>query len=490
MDGRHVVVIGGGLAGISAALACSDAGYQVTIIEARNHLGGRVSSIKHPRQDWKLDNCQHACFRVYDRFLQLMGRANAQQSIKLQANTNLPFALPDKKVFSSLTTGRLSPPNHMMGSMLAFPFLSLRDKLAMRKAVKALSSMTDLQMWQLDDVLFVDWLKENGQTERAIERFWGFFVLAALNISIQEASAAQACMLFKNGLFGEADAFDVGAFTSDLSESIEPALSSALEKAGVIIIRNSTVKGIELENDCITSVETQDDKIQCSDIIFATPHHITSRILQHSIADSDEQYSQQRKSKIENMCLDISRIEYRSLIGIHSFYRGNRIPEDFTFAAMIDQPLIQMIFNRNSELSHPLEEGVQWISVPVSAADNFLKMKDEEILQQLDSVLQQLWPEDADIERFEHLFVRTPKATIATTPGSAKIRPTASILGDNIALAGCWTRTNWPSTMEGAVRSGLSAAAHILNLKWDSDNPWQQWPQRPKRGDKEWPVWQ
>lgn len=489
MDVGRVVVIGGGLAGISAALACSDAGRQVTLIESRNHLGGRVSSVTHPRQDWKIDNCQHACFRVYDRFLQLIARAKAQQSIKLQANTNLPFALPQKKAFSALTTGRLSPPNHMMGSMLAFPFLSLRDKLSMRKAIKSLSSMNDQQMWELDDILFIDWLKKNGQTDRAIERFWGFFVLAALNISIQEASAAQACMLFKKGLFGEADAFDVGAFTSDLSESIEPALSSALEKSGVIILRNSTVKGIELENNCITSVKTQDDNIQCSDVIIATPHHITSRILQQSIAAPNEQYSQQRKSIIENLCTDIASMKYRSLIGIHSFYRGNRVPQDFTFAAIIDEPLIQMIFNRNSELSHPLEEGVQWISVAVSAADPFLKMSDEEMLKQLDGVLQQLWPENEDIERFEHLIVRTPKATIATTPGSAKLRPTASILGSNIAIAGCWTRTKWPSTMEGAVRSGLNAAAHILDIQWDSDKPWQQWPLRPKRGDEEWPIW-
>ena len=489
MDEGHVIVIGGGLAGISAALACSDAGRKVTLIEARSHLGGRVSSVKHPRQDWQLDNCQHACFRVYDRFLQLMGRANAQQSIKLQANTHLPFALPEKKVFSALTTGRLSPPNHMMGSMLSFPFLSMRDKLAMRKAVKALSSMDNQQMWQLDDTLFIDWLRQNGQTERAIDRFWAFFVLAALNISIQEASAAQACMLFKNGLFGAADAFDVGAFTSDLSDSIEPALSSALEQAGVKIIRNSTVKAVVIENNVFTSVKLKDDILQCSDVIFATPHHITARILENSVTKSEIPVLEEMGSKIDKLCTDIGRIEYRSLIGIHSFYRGYRVPKDFTFAVMVDQPLIQMVFNRNSELSSPIEEGVQWVTVPVSAADEYLKMEDEEILQQLDKVLLQLWPENADIERIEHLIVRTPKATFAPTPGSAELRPNASFLGNNIAIAGCWTKTNWPSTMEGAVRSGLNAAAHILEIEWDSDKPWQQWPLRPQRGDAEWPTW-
>lgn len=489
MDDDAIVVIGGGLAGISAALACSDAGRKVTLIEARKHLGGRVSSVKHPRQDWLLDNCQHACFRVYDRFLQLLARANAQGSIKLQANTHLPFAFPQKGVFSELTTGRLAPPNHMMGSMLSFPFLSLKDKLAMRKAVKALSAMNDQQMWQLDNILFVDWLKQNGQTDRAIDRFWGFFVLAALNISIHEASAAQACMLFKNGLFGEADAFDVGAFTSHLSESIEPALNSALQQSGVNVITNASVKSVIIDNDKFSAVELQDRSIQCSDVIFATPHHITSRILSLRPDKSSASIAPQLQQNIAKVCSDIEELDYRSLIGIHAFYRGNRVPEEFTFAAMVDQPLIQMVFNRNSELTHPVEEGVQWISVPVSAADQFLKMKDEEILEQLDKVLNQLWPQNDDIKRFEHLIVRMPKATIATTPGTDKLRPAAGILGNNIALAGCWTNTDWPSTMEGAVRSGLSAAAHILEIEWNPESPWQHWPLRPKRGDEEWPVW-
>lgn len=116
-------------------------------------------------------------------------------------------------------------------------------------------------------------------------------------------------------------------------------------------------------------------------------------------------------------------------------------------------------------------------------------MPDEEILQQLDKVLHQLWPENDNVERIEHLIVRTPKATFAPTIGSAELRPNASFLGSNIAIAGCWTKTNWPSTMEGAVRSGLNAAAHILEIEWDSDDPWQQWPLRPKRGDAKWPTW-
>ena len=169
-------MVGAGLAGITAALALADAGKDVSVFESRGHLGGRVSSVKHPRLGIKIDNCQHAAFRVYERFFQLIARANAQHIIKIQAKTKLPFAFPKKTAgkVSILTTGKLSPPNHMLGSMLKFPFLSLGDKIAMRSAIKAFDGLTDQSQWELDDISFEDWLVSKGQTKQAIQRFFGF----------------------------------------------------------------------------------------------------------------------------------------------------------------------------------------------------------------------------------------------------------------------------------------------------------------------------
>ena len=127
MGAGSVTVVGGGIAGISAALALADLGSQVTLFESRAHLGGRVSSVHHPRLDLEIDNCQHAAFRVYNRFFQLLGRANAQDIVRIQSKTELPFVSPEKKVFASLRTGRLSPPNHMVTSMMKFPYLSIKD---------------------------------------------------------------------------------------------------------------------------------------------------------------------------------------------------------------------------------------------------------------------------------------------------------------------------------------------------------------------------
>ena len=446
-----MVVVGGGLAGITAALALADAGLRVTLKEARGHLGGRVGSVKHPRLGIKVDNCQHAAFRVYDRFFQLLGRADARDVVKIQSKTNLPFALPSSGRIASLTTGRLSPPNHMIGSMLKFPFLNLKDKLAMRSVVKAFSKLDDVSQWEFDDITFKEWLESKGQTQKAIERFFGFFTLAALNISIEEVSAAQGIMLFRHGLFGKADAFDVVSFTKHLGEAIDGPLTKALLDSGVNIEFNTSVKSME-------ELSNYDGKV------IALPPHLSAKV-----------------------CGISNDLEYRALIGIHAFYRGNVVPDDFTFAAMIDEPLIQIIFNRSQEMDSQSE--LQWISIPVSAADPFLKTSDEEILNELDRVLKSLYP-NLKGELVDYLIVKTPKSTFAPTPGSAAKRPKVDLLGDSIAIAGSHTMTGWPSTMEGAVRSGLQAAAHILGKKeYHHDQDWQGWPARPSRGDNNWREW-
>jgi len=463
-----ITVVGGGLAGISAALALADLGSQVTLFESRAHLGGRVASVHHPRMGVKIDNCQHAAFRVYDRFFQLLGRADARDIVRIQSRTEIPFVSPEKRVFASLRTGRLSPPNHMLTSMMRFPYLSMKDKLGMRKAIKAFAAEDDEGQWQLDDITFEKWLESKGQTPRAIERFFGFFTLAALNLKISEASAAQGVMLFRNGLFGARDAFDVVAFSQDLGQAMNGSLLTALKESGVDVRTSATVKSVARDH-----VIVENERITHDHVVIATPPHLAARLL---------------KTIDEDLSEKISALEYSALIGIHAFYRGSRIPDDFHFAAMVDEPLIQMIFNRSHELDEPIQDGIQWVSVPVSRADDYLNLSDEEIMAELARVLECLWPENSEIELVDHLIVKVPKATFAPTPGSSKNRPLVDSAGKNISLAGSYTMTGWPSTMESATRSGLAAAARIHNRDWNFDDEWPDWPIRPQRDSPDWKV--
>ena len=480
MTQSEIIVIGGGFAGIASALALADSGKKVTLFEARRFLGGRVASVEHPRLHIPIDNCQHAAFRVYGRFFQLIARCGALRMMKIQSKTVLPFFEPSKQEFASIRSGKLSPPNHMVGSMLKFPFLGMKDKLAMRKAVKTLSRMTEEEIWELDDQTFHEWLIEQGQTEKSIEVFWGFFILAALNIDAKEASAAQGCMLYKTGLFGSKEAFDVACFQHHLTYIFHEKILNVLQEAGVTVHLSSSVNSIEIDKNGECSVETLHLHEHAEKIILATPPHITKKLLTSS--GSVMSMTQ------ENLRL-FDDIEYTALMGIHAFYRGEKVPKSFAFSAVIGEPLIQMVFHRNHELQNPLADGVQWISVPVSHADQFLKMNDDEIMNELHRVMGVMFPETAEILPVESLIVRMPKATFAPRPGSASTRPTPGAIHSSIALAGCYTATKWPSTMEGAVRSGCIAAAHILGIDWNPDDNWSSWPNPPTRGDDSISVW-
>ena len=485
---EEVVVVGGGLAGIAASLALSDElnsngekRFSVTLIESSNVLGGRVSSITDSKTGYVLDNCQHSCFRIYHRFLQLIGRSDAFDAIKLQEKTRILFMDPKTGKSSVLTDGKLGPPYHMLGSILKFPFLSLKDKISMRKVVKVMQKMSEEERFNLDNISFEEWLRANGQTEDSIKIFWEFFVKAALNTTIHEASANQAIMLFQYGIFNDADSFDVGAFRNDLTASIDPLFKKALLDSGVNLRLKTTCKSLIWKDGICTGIKTSENELKANKIVLALPQHIAKRVLSKDV-NSD---------LVNSVTEKLSNLEYRALIGLHGIFKEDFLGDDFSFAAMIDEPVIQLIFNRNDELDdeNKLPDNKLLLSVPVSAADEFMKWSDEEFKKEFVRVVDLIWPNSSEkLERF--VVIKYPKATFAPLTMSRRFRPKCDEIGRNLYLAGDYTNCDWPSTMEGAVRSGLLAAASIAGrAEWDSDNKWPNWPENPKRGFENWKKW-
>ncbi len=475
---RKAIVVGGGLSGISAALALQDSGeWNVSLFEARKQLGGRVSSIRDPETELQLDNCQHACFRVYDHFLQLIGRCNAQKSIRFQQKTSIPFTNPDSGITGTLYDSKLKPPNHLAKSILKFPHLKFKDKLAMRKVVKKLLKMSERERFALDDISFEDWLKDNGQTQNAIRNFWGFFVLAALNIDVKNASTAQAAFLFRRGLFGNNDAFDVGAFSEHLSYIFENKILSSLEESGVEVHKSTKINSLIWNGTKYSGVKTSSEEYSADLVILATPQHIANNLLKNG------------PDSAKKICENLEKMEYNSLIGIHGLYSKKIIDNDFHFTALVNEPIIQMVFNRTFELKKNVSSDIQqWLSVPVSYADPYLKYTNEELEEEYKKVISKIWPEHSNYLS-KILIIKSPKATFSTKKGSAKLRPSSKEMIPGLILCGDYTDNNWPSTMEGAVTSGLMAAASALKLiNWKSDDLWINWPKPPRRGNETWGV--
>jgi hypothetical protein len=381
----------------------------------------------------------------------------------------------------------------MMESMLAFPFLSLGDKLGMRRVIKSLNKMTEAERIALDGIKFSDWLTQQRQSDAAISRFWGYFTLAALNLTAAEASTCQAAFLFKEGLFGAKDAFDVACFTKDLTTSIGLPSSHALAKAGVDVRFNTAARGFLFESEKFIGVETKSGQILADSIILATPHRAAQRLLQAVDGGPDS---------TDIVTRMLARIGTRALIGLHALHKTPVTPAGFTFAAVLDEPIIQMVFNRNAELDESEHiVGRQWISVPVSGADEWLDWSDEQFLAEYMRVLGELWPAATEPESFH--VIKNRRATFAPTPGQHANRPETGAIGHCLYLAGSYVATDWPSTMESAVRSGMDAAAAIISADndcsgddaterfdgWTNRHDWPGWPSAPSRGDAGWQEW-
>ena len=473
---RDAIVVGGGLAGITAALALRDSGeWNVKLFEAGRALGGRVSSVVDKELGIKLDNCQHACFRVYDHFLQLIKRCNAQKSIKFQKSTLISFTNPNSGITGKLYDSRLKPPNQMLKSILKFPHLTFKDKFQMRKVVKKLSKMTEDERIGLDNIPFDKWLLDNGQTQNSIDVFWGFFVLAALNTSISKASTAQAAFLFRRGLFGKSDAFDVGVFSEELSFIFENQILNTLIKSGIEVFNGTKVDSLIWNGEKCTGINTSTKDYHADTVILATPHNIARKMLKNG--------PDVTKGIYENLC----KMKFNSLIGIHGLYSKKITDDDFHFTALINEPIIQIVFNRNFELDQSISPDVkQWLSVPVSYADEYIRYSKKELEKEYVEVINKLWPEHKKYLT-KVVIIKIPNATFSTETGTNQLRPDAEEVVPGLLLCGDYMNNGWPSVMEGAVTSGLMTAANILKINsWEKSQLWADWPEPPKRGDINW----
>ena len=254
----RVVVLGGGIAGCASALALAGRGVNVTLLEASNRLGGRFNSIKISGLNRQNDSTQNVIFRTYSRFLQLLATCEVRDVVKLQDSTMLPFLEVGEGRISTIHSGKLPPPNHLTTAFLNASFLGLVDKMAMQKAVKAIQSTTEEQRRELDDLTFLQWLEDNGQSKRAIARFWNPIIRLALNINSAQASAASAIFLFNKAFFSQVDTFDVGCFTTDFTQAVSSALRRTLAAAGVEVHLSTSATSLFRESGKVTGVNTID----------------------------------------------------------------------------------------------------------------------------------------------------------------------------------------------------------------------------------------
>nr|WP_229924821.1 hydroxysqualene dehydroxylase HpnE [Streptomyces sulfonofaciens] len=444
------VVVGGGLAGITSALALADAGMQVTLLEGRPRLGGLAFSFQ--RGELTVDNGQHVYLRCCTAYQWFLDRVEATSLAPLQKRLDVPVldAAPSRGPrLGRLRRTALPVPLHLAQSLATYPHLSLVERAQVGRAALALGRLDPADP-ALDGQDFGSWLARHGQSPRAVEALWDLVGVATLNAAAGDASLALAAKVFKTGLLSEPGAADIGWARVPLGDIHDTLARKALDSAGVRTELRTRVTSLSRsaraadnpqgENGHWT-VEVPGERIQADTVVLATAQHEAHALLPAGALDAPEK---------------LLGIGTTPILNLHVVY--DRPVLDHPFFAALGSP-VQWVFDRTE--ASGLKEG-QYLALSQSAARDEIDEPVAALRERFLPELERLLPPAREARVRDFFVTRERTATFAPTPGVGRLRPGARTKAPGLYLAGAWTATGWPATMEGAVRSGISAARAAL----------------------------
>ncbi|MER5361933.1 hydroxysqualene dehydroxylase HpnE [Streptomyces sp. NPDC002785] len=438
----RAVVIGGGLAGITAALRLADAGLDVTLLEGRPRLGGLAFSFR--RGELTVDNGHHVYLRCCTAYRWFLDRVDGTRLAPLQNRLDVPVldvGRPSGPRLGRLRRNALPVPFHLATGLAGYPHLSLTERASVGRAALALGRL-DPDDPALDAIDFGSWLARHGQSPRTIEALWDLVGVATLNATAPNSSLALAAKVFKTGLLSEPGAADIGWASVPLGEVHDTLARKALDSAGVRTELRTKAGSITRTERGGWLVDTGGERIEADTVVLAVPQRETHDLLPEGALDEPEQL------------LDIGT---SPILNVHVVYDRKVLRRPF-FAAL-GSP-VQWVFDRTdaSGLTGP----GQYLAVSQSAADEEIDLPVAELRKRYLPELERLLPAARGAGIRDFFVTRERTATFAPAPGVGRLRPGARTRTPGLSLAGAWTATGWPATMEGAVRSGFSAADAAL----------------------------
>ena len=428
----RVVVVGGGLAGITAALDLAQAGAQVVVAEVRPRLGGAAYSV--PRDGLVLDNGQHVFLRCCTDYRALLDRLGCAGDTVLQDRLDIPVIAPGRAP-ARLRRSGLPAPLHLSASLVRFGLIAPRDRARLAVAMLRLRGV-DPDDPAADARSFGDWLAQQHQSPEAVEAIWRLITVATLNLEPADASLAQAAYVFRVGLLQDAAAGDVGWSRVPLSQLHDGPARRALAAAGAEVRLGVRVQHIERTPGGY-EVQTADGPLAADAVVVAVPAQRAGTLLPAgALADPSVP----------------DRLGQSPILNVHVHYDRPVLGEPFV--AAVHSP-VSWIFDRTA--SAGAGHG-QVLALSLSAADAIEHLDADALRARMLPALGELLPaaRAARVERFA--VHREHAATFRAAPGQRALRPPAASALPGLAIAGAWTDTGWPATMEGAVRSGHAAA--------------------------------
>ena len=446
MTGSHrVVVVGGGLAGITAAIALRESGADVTLLEARPRLGGATCSFT--RDGLVVDNGQHVFLRCCTGYQWFLDRIAARDLVTLQDRLDVPVHDADTGRLGRIGRAALPVPLHLAPSLLRYPHLSLRERASVGRAALALRAL-DLDDPALDRTDFGSWLTAHGQSARTVEALWDLVGIATLNATAGDASLGLAAKVFKTGLLSDPGAADIGWASAPLGDLHDGRARAALDAAGVRTLLRSRAAGIKAAADGGWQVEVETgpgrgEQLAADTVVLAVPQRETHGLLPAGALEEPEK---------------LLRIGTAPILNVHVIY--DRKVLDRPFVAALGSP-VQWVFDRTE--SSGLAGGGQYLAVSQSAAQDEIDLPVAELRDRYLPELERVLPAARGAGVRDVFVTRERTATFAPAPGVGALRPGPATGLPGLFLAGAWTATGWPATMESAVRSGLQASREALS---------------------------
>ena len=442
-------MIGGGLAGLSSAVALAEAGFRVRLLEKRPHLGGRAASYVLPGGE-NIDNCQHVtlgCCTNLDDFYRRVGAGN-----QIQFFDRLLFATPDGKRGAMASVG-LPAPLHMAPSFLSFPLLGWADKNAIAQALLSIARSGgrpgDLASEVAgENVSMLAWLRKHRQTERAIRRFWEVILVSALDEELDRIDARYGIDVFWKAFLSTRGGYRVGIPRVPLGELYESCRKSLAAQGGEVQMRGG-VQGLLVAEGRVTGVEMENGAVETADYyLSAVPQDILPELLPAAVVDSEPVFR------------NLRNLQTSPITGVHLWFDRTVMSEPFL--TLLDSTT-QWVFNKTQLSGAESSDAGQYLQLVISASYGLTQRSRQEIIALCLDELRGVFPAIREAALVKGTVVKEMSATFSPSPGSDRWRPAQKSPLPGLFLAGDWTLTGWPSTMEGAVRSGYLAAEAILS---------------------------
>jgi squalene-associated FAD-dependent desaturase len=476
MPSQSVLVIGGGLAGLSSAVALAEAGLRVCLIEKRPHLGGRATSYSLPDGS-EVDNCQHVTLGCCTNLADFYRRVGAESKVRYYDRLYFVGAHGGR---SEIEAAPLPPPLHMAPSFLLFGALSLADKRAIANGLMSIARSGGRPP-RTEGISMLEWLRRERQTVGSIERFWRVVLVSALDEDLERTDARYGIDVFWKGFLANAGGYRVGIPSVPLAE-LYSGCQTALERAGGEVRLRCGASKICVSSKGFESVLLEDGTtLNADSCIAALPHDVLLRLVPPAMSGP--------RGPLEGL----RHLRATPITGVHLWFDRPVMTEPFL--TLLDCT-IQWIFNKtrlypmgaaapgtkpetNAETksgnARPIErtpgspfQSSQYLQLVISASYELVPKSRQEIVELCLAELARVLPATREARLLKSTVIKEVNATFSPEPGVDRWRPSQRTSTPNFYLAGDWTATGWPATMEGAVRSGYLAAEALLASSGES----------------------